>query len=257
MKTLKRADLEEEIQSGVYRFKVFAKHDVTAAFSGRRFRMNFAPGANRSVVAAHRKHFCELAGVPFERLIWLDQVHGSNIARVDKEDAGRGAKHAETALKGTDAAITHASNLTLSIHTADCAPVFFFDPAKRTIGMAHIGWRGAEQRLASKMVHAFRIQFLTKPENLMVAIGPMIRSCCYEVGPEFRTAFGPSVHHRSHGLFFDLAGWIEAELKSEGVLAERIYDSALCTVCENDRFPSYRKEGSEVRHMMSVLALNE
>lgn len=256
MKGLKQARLEE-VEAGCYRFKKFSKHAVTAAFSGRRFRMNFMSGCNPSLVIAHRKHFCRLLGLPFGNLIYLDQVHGANIARVGAHEAGKGIRSLDDSLRGTDAVLTNVTNVTLSIHTADCAPLFFFDSKKRAIGMAHIGWRGAEKRLASKMVQAFRVQFLTQPEHLMIAAGPMIRSCCYRVGPEFQDAFGAFVAKRETGFYFDLFQWISDDLKSEGVLPQQIQDSGICTVCQNNRFPSYRKEGESVRHMLSVLALNE
>ena len=256
MKVLKRAELEE-VAEGCYRFKKFSKHAVTAAFSGRRFRMNFSPGGNASLAIAHRKHFCQSLGLAFGNLVYLDQVHGTNIARVGAREAGKGIRSLEDSLRGTDAVLTNVTHVTLSVHTADCAPLFFFDPKKRGIGMAHVGWRGAEKRLASKMVQAFRIQFLSQPEHLMISIGPMIRSCCYQVGPEFQEAFGGFVEKRPGGFYFDLFGWICDDLKSQGISQVQIQDSGICTVCDNKRFPSYRKEGEKVRHMLSVLALNE
>ena len=91
----------------------------------------------------------------------------------------------------------------------------------------------------------------------MIAMGPMIRSCCYQVGPEFQKAFGAFVEKRANGFYFDLFRWISDDLRSEGILETQIQDSGICTVCQNKRFPSYRKEGESVRHMLSVLALNE
>lgn len=230
---------------------------MTAAFSGRRFKMNFVPGAGSSLVIAHRKHFCQLLGLAFGNLVCLDQVHGTNIVRVGTHEAGKGIRSVEDSLHGTDAVLTNVTQVTLSVYTADCAPLFFFDPKKRAIGMVHLGWRGAEKRLAAKMVQAFRIQFLTQPGHLMIAVGPMIRSCCYQVGAEFQDAFAGYVEKRADGFYFDLFKWICDDLKSEGVSAEQIQDSGICTACQNNRFPSYRKEGESARRMLSVLALNE
>ena len=256
MKVLKPARLKKDLENGCYQFRVFHRHGATGAFSSRRFRMDFCPGGNRSVVVAHRKHFCDLAGVPFETLVYLEQIHGANIVRVGMEEAGRGARDAHKALQGTDAVVTDTPRLTLSVHTADCAPIFFVDPTRRAIGMAHVGWRGAANRLVSKVVQAFRIHFLSKPADLVIAVGPMIRSCCYQVGAEFQEPFASSISKRSDSLYFDLFGWIMAELQLAGVGPQQVHDSGICTVCENDRFPSYRKEGSRVRHMLSVLAIH-
>jgi len=251
----KKAELKRDARSGCYFFKAFRKHKVIAAFSSRKFRVNFTPDTQDSLTVAHRKAFCKLAGVSFEKLVGLEQVHGANIVKVGVEEAGKGARSNSDAIKGTDAAMTDVPGITLSIRTADCAPLFFLDPRHRAIGLAHIGWRGANERLASKIVQAFRRQFLSKPGDLIVAIGPAIRSCCYEVGPEFRDVFGPFVTKRDSKFYLDLIGWVFEELRSEGVEPNQIRDSFFCTSCLNAEFPSYRKEGAPARRMWSVLTL--
>ena len=255
MEKIKKAELRKEAKSGCYFFKAFRKYKAIAAFSTRRFRINFTPGGQDSLVVAHRKLFCQFAGVPFEKLVSLEQVHGANITKVGVDDIGRGIRSEADAIRGTDAALTDARGVALSIRTADCAPLFFLDLKHRAIGMAHVGWRGASERLSSKMVQAFRRQFLSKPEDLVVAIGPMIRSCCYQVGSEFHDVFGTFATKRDSNFYFDLPGWIMEELRSEGIDRDQIYDSMLCTHCLNADFPSYRKEGASVRTMWSVLML--
>ncbi len=250
----KKAELRKDVRSGCYFFKTFRKHKTIAAFSTRQFRINFTPDTKDSLTIAHRRAFCRLIGVPFDKLIALEQVHGANIVKVGEADAGKGARANSDAIKGTDAAVTDVPGLVLAVRTADCAPLFFLDPRHRAIGIAHIGWRGASERLASKIAQAFRRQFLSKPSDLIVAIGPTIRSCCYEVGSEFRGVFGPFVSKRGSSFYFDLVGWILEELRSEGVERGQIRDSFFCTSCLNEEFPSYRKEGAKVRHMWSVVA---
>lgn len=255
MKTAKRAELKKDKTGGCYSFSSFRRRKTVAAFSTRHFRVNFLPGGANSLTIAHRKAFCNLARVDFEKTVCLEQVHGANIVRVGGEEGGKGTRSLEDAIQGTDAAMTDTKDIVLSIRSADCAPVFFLDTRHRAIGMAHVGWRGASERLTSKMVQAFRRQFLSRPGDLLIGVGPMIRSCCYEVGSEFRNVFGPFVSKRNSGFHFDLFGWIVEELRSEGIGLDQIRDSQFCTACSNDMFPSYRKEGEQVRHMWSVLVL--
>lgn len=251
----KPAELRKEPKSGCYFFKAFRKYKAVACFSSRRFRINFMPGTNSSVTIGHRRAFCRTAGMPLENVVCLEQVHGANIVRVGSSDRGKGTRSDENAIKGTDAALTDVKGVGLVTRTADCAPLFILDPRHEAIGMAHVGWRGASERLTSKVIQAFRRQFLSKPGDLIVAIGPMIRSCCYEVGPEFRDVFGPFISKREASYYFDLTGWILEELRSEGIGRSQIRDCLFCTSCRNDEFPSHRKEGAAVRHMWSLLSL--
>ena len=255
MKTINKAALNKTSKGGCYKFRVFRKLKAVAAFSSRRFRVNFNPEVTGSITIAHRKLFCQVVKVPFEKLVCLEQVHGAGIVKVGAQDAGRGASLHSESIKGSDASLTDERGIVLAIRTADCAPLFFMDKRHRAIGMAHVGWRGASERLASKLVQAFRRQFLSKPSDLIVGIGPMIRSCCYQVGPEFRDVFGSFVTERDQHYYFDLVGWICEELRAEGIEAKQIHDSLLCTSCYNKEFPSYRKEGAKVRHMWSILML--
>jgi YfiH family protein len=251
----KPSAVKKDPESGSYSFLPFRKARAAAAFSSRRFKIDFRAGSNASVVTAHRRHFCDRAGVPFRNLVTLEQVHGANIVRVGMKEAGNGSRSNNDWIRGSDAVLTNESELVLSIRTADCAPVFFLDPARVAIGLAHIGWRGASEHLASKMVQAFRSQFLSKPGDLLIGIGPMIRACCYQVGEEFQGVFGKFVAARDQKLYFDLTAWIKNELKSEGILANRLIDSRLCSACLNDQFPSFRKEGENAGRTLSVLAL--
>lgn len=256
MKVIKRAELKKNVKSGCYSFRAFRKHKAVAIFSSRRFRINFTPGTRESITIAHRKIFCRLNRLELDNFVCLEQVHGANIVRVGESDMGKGVRSNSDAFKGTDAALTNILGVVLAVRSADCAPIYFLDTRKRAIGIAHVGWRGANEKLPSKMIQAFRRQFLSKPEDLIIGFGPMIRSCCYEVGAEFRDVFGSYVFKRDARYIFDLPGWITEDLKSEGIGIEQIYDSQFCTSCMNDEFPSFRKEGAKVRHMWSVLTFN-
>lgn len=250
------AHVKYDSKNDVYEFKEWRKSGVLAAFSGKHYRMNFTDTALPSVVIASRRNFCEKVGVAFDQLVCLEQIHGANIIRVDPKEAGRGAKSKEDAIPGTDGVISNAKGVVLAVRSADCAPIFFFDPVRKAIGLAHIGWRSANAGLASKMVQALRVQFLSKPEDIIVAVGAMIRPCCYEVGEELEHEFKGFVKVVKPGKYhLDLSGFITNQIMGEGVPEKNIQDSHLCTCCNSDAFHSYRKEKQDVRHMLSVLAL--
>jgi copper oxidase (laccase) domain-containing protein len=99
--------------------------------------------------------------------------------------------------------------------------------------------------------------------DIQAAIGPSIRVCCYEVGDEVMASFAergrdigqvsrPGPRGRRH---LDLVEENRAQLMASGVSEEKIFDSGLCTFCENDRFYSFRKEGGGVGRIFGVIGL--
>ena len=178
-----------------------------------------------------------------------EQVHGASVALV------AGPIELGPPIAGCDALLTHCRDVALWIRTADCLPLFFADLARRAVGLAHAGWRGLAACLPARMVAAFRHAYHTRPEELRVAIGPAIRACCYEVGPEFGERFGPFVRRARGRLTCDLIGAAVAQLRASGIRAEHVLDSERCTACEPQRWFSLRREGPAAGRLVSGILM--
>lgn len=87
-----------------------------------------------------------------------------------------------------DGLITNQKNIVLGILTADCAPLFIYDPKNKIIGAAHVGWKGAYNKIAIKMLNLF-LKKGSKVENLIAVIGPCISQKNYEVKNDFKSKF--------------------------------------------------------------------
>lgn len=181
------------------------------------------------------------------RVVEAEQVHGSSIALVDRE------QDVTQHLPGCDALLTRLPRVALLARTADCLPIFFADWRRGVIGMAHVGWRGLIGRLPLRMIAAFRHLTHSPAEDLHVAIGPGIRSCCYEVGPEMIDRFGAFVQRREGRLMCDLIGAATAQLQQGGVRAGHILDTGRCTACEPQHWFSLRREGPTTGRMTSFI----
>ena len=100
--------------------------------------------SSRDVVDAFAALLREnVLGLPLggeDRLVWMDQVHGSVVAVVDGPQDGPVA--------GTDALVTATPGLVLGVLAADCVPVLLYDPQRRVIGAVHSGWRGTARNIA-------------------------------------------------------------------------------------------------------------
>ncbi len=196
-------------------------------------------------------------GINGRDLIRPFQVHGASVRTVDRRFKGRGAFDRLSALKETDALITAQRFLPIAVLTADCLPVFLFDPRKRVIAIIHAGWRGVNKRIITTAIQKMSGVFKTSAEDLIAVLGPAMRSCCYEVGREFIGFFGRNVvSTRDNKLYFDLAGAAAEEMREAGISVNSIFDTNICTSCLNGEFFSYRREGTGAGRSMSVLELS-
>ncbi len=196
---------------------------------------------NRRVAAAA---FLAQAAAP-AGTVEAEQVHGTSLAAVEQPT--------RSPLPGCDGLMTARPGLALLIRTADCLPVFFTDPLQGVVGLAHAGWRGVAAGLPARMVAGLRHYYHSRPEALQVAIGPAIRACCYEVGPEFARWFEPFLQTRGGRTYCDLIGATVAQLRQAGVRPERLLDSGVCTACHLEEWFSLRREGAATGRLTSVI----
>lgn len=178
-----------------------------------------------------------------------EQIHGASLALVG------GAVASPRQVAGCDALMTRTPGVVLTMRTADCLPIFFADLDREAVGLAHVGWRGLAASLPARMVAAFHHAYQSASDRLTVAIGPAIRACCYEVGPEFAARFGPFVRMRGKRRTCDLIGAAIAQLVDGGVPRRRILDCGRCTGCETERWFSLRREGQGTGRMTSLIML--
>jgi YfiH family protein len=191
-------------------------------------------------VAENRRRSVAQLELPGEALVTVHQVHGREVAVVDRPWPHGGAPRA-------DAMVTNRPGIALGILSADCAPVLLVDPEARVIGAAHAGWRGALGGVTDATVEAMT-KLGADPSRIHAAIGPCIAYRSYEVGPEFPRPFmeqsganadffAPST--REGHRMFDLAGYLGRRL---GALELSFVSGVPYDTCrEEERFFSYRR----------------
>lgn len=157
-----------------------------------------------------------------------------------------------------DALITTHGGTLLSVRTADCLPILLTDVRQRAVGAVHAGWRGTVLGIAMNTVRAMEREYGSKPEDLRVAIGPGIGSCCFEVGPEvaaqFETLF-PERDDLQTRVKLDLVEANVRQLIGAGVSFQHIDAARICTCCDGDLFHSFRKNREAAGRMTSVIGL--
>lgn len=188
------------------------------------------------------------------RLVQLEQIHSNIIHDVQNiKSSGRG-----------DGLISTTPGIMPVIETADCTPLFFWHPDGSIGGVIHIGWRGLFQGIEKKLVE--RLLFKnTDLSQFRFVLGPAIERDCYEVGPELfhqfsGKSYGANIFTASLGenkrkYLMDVKRGIVLSLRESGIPGGNIQDLGLCTYCESDRFPSYRRQKGTGQRIDNFLLL--
>ncbi len=196
----------------------------------------------------NRKHGCARLGIEVNNLVFANQTHSNTIKVASQKDQclnylGSTKLFHES---GLDGLITDQAGIVLTILTADCLPVFFYDPIKSVVGLAHSGWKGTLAELPVAMVEVFKTTYGSAPADIEIRLGPSINKCCYRVDQtpdkridQFVERYGPQVQNEG---FLDLRFALRTQLKQCGVRPEKIKLEAPCTGCTNDFFSSYREK---------------
>ena len=178
-------------------------------------------------------------GCKKESLITLNQKHSDQVIYFKNE---RSAKNKLTG----DAMVSEVKNIGISILTADCAPVLFYDPNKKIIGCAHSGWKGALNGIIRNTVKKFN-ELNSNNNDLIAVVGPCINKKNYEVKVDFFEKFisqdknNESFFRKisSEKYVFDLRGFINKELSNLNI--KNIDNIEMDTFSERELFYSYRR----------------
>ena len=191
--------------------------------------------------------------------VFTKQIHSDIVERVGKEHRGRGlcfeAEH------GCDALVTNETDVALTVFSADCTPILFYDPVCKAIGAAHAGWRGTASGIAAKTVQKMCTEFGCRPENIRAAIGPCISQCCFETDADVPNAMldalaqaaAPAIRIAGGKYYVNLKLLNAIFLRQAGVA--RIDIAEACTACEPMRFWSHRRVGNERGSLAAIICL--
>ena len=178
---------------------------------------------------------------PHNNLIRMNQVHGNTIVSITQQTE-------LSTLPTCDALITNVKNIPLMVMVADCIPLLMYDPVNRAIAAIHAGRTGVFSKIVPKTISKMKTLYNTHANDLLIAIGPSIHQCCYEVGEEIKEeakelGYAYSIKEVDSSYTLDLLSIVKRQLKAVNVNADNIDISTYCTACSTNYFYSYRKEG--------------
>jgi|GEM_PF-1014706 len=215
---------------------------------------------NWESVVSNREKFFESLGIEMKNVVFFQQVHGSNVKIVKKEDLGSGVFYPETEIKNSDGGITKEKGIFMAIKTADCMPMIGFDPIEKIVFAVHIGFKSLIQGIHLKALVKL-LSLGSKPENLVIYIGPSIKkeSYSFNINDVFQenldlidwTDFYLEYKEK---VYLDLPGFLERDLLEMG-LKEKNLDISPIDTFESKRFFSY-KRGNKFERFVSVIGIS-
>lgn len=261
-----------EIQDFKYiTFPSFEKYDdLLHCFTTRRggvsqgefesMNIGFSTGDSDENIRRNIEIMAEMLNIDVNDIVKTYQTHTNTIKYVTEEHKGK--IFGKSLFKDVDGIYTDKRNIALMSFHADCTPVFFYDPVKKIIGLAHAGWRGTLLNIAGRMVKAFVSDFNSDPKDIKAAIGPSLGSCCFEVDKDVadlflseNEEFKKYMEIKVPKYHFNLWEINKYLLMKEGIREEDIEISGICTKCNNDLFFSHRAQGGKRGLLAGILMM--
>lgn len=215
-------------------------------------------GDDEHVVISRRERFAAAARFDFSAWTCADQVHGVDIRNVTASEVGAGRLALHDTLDGYDGLLTNLVGVMLVSFYADCVPLVFADPVRRVVGLAHAGWKGTVGGIAGAMVRRMSEDYGSDRKDILVAIGPAIGPCCYEVDDRVINAINQQLGRQVYSpgkAMVDLKEINREIMIREGVLSTNIDMSTSCTSCQNDLYFSHRAEHGKTGRMASWIGI--
>jgi len=164
-------------------------------------------------------------------------------------------------IKNIDGYFCKTSNLPIGVITADCVPILISHKDATAIAALHSGWKGTLKNITAHCWNHLKV-FDPNPKNWIVAIGPSIQNCCYQVGEEVSKLFIKKYHQYDVNLItpfqqhLNLSGIIHQQCKEIGFINVDIL--TVCTQCsvladKSHLLYSYRRNKTSLRQLSMII----
>jgi polyphenol oxidase len=237
-----------------YNFDIFKRYQPIQNFFSQKengsMKIASDPILMEKISRNRKKYFLEQNIIP-KKVVSAEILHRDLIKIVGAKDGGK-------VISGADGLITLNKDIYLSITSADCLPIFFFEPEKEIVGMVHAGWRSLEKNILANAIKKIK-ELGGQPENILVGIGPSICQRHYEIGPEVAkkfTKYPETIRQVGKKIYLDIKKIAELQLLELGLEGKNIEISPECTFeFPGKYFSARRDQKKEVEAMMSLIGM--
>jgi YfiH family protein len=239
-----------------------SRHGGVSKHPYEALNLSLKVGDQEDNVLTNRIALIDAIGGDLRNVVCCEQVYEHQVAVVDKTDRGRGAIQLTDVIPGCDAMITNTPGVILMGLFADNLPIYFFDPFKRVIGLAHFGYNGKYGQItwetAKKMTQVFRCNYW----DIEVFIGPGLCKSCNLISEDkahhLKDAYpllNDFICKTDKGFSWDMISTNRRMLEIQGINPEKISSCNLCTSCGDNHFFSKARDGITGR-MAAVISLD-
>jgi len=226
--------------------------------------LGFNRNDNKNNVLSNFRLITDSLNIKFENLVLSNQIHDNRLKIVDEKDVGKGLL-VEGDIKGYDGLLTNVKNVTLVTFYADCIPIYILDPINNAIALLHSGWRSTYKDIAGVALELMKEKYKTCISSVEIVIGPSIGKCCFEIDRDvlelFKERFSISnemyTKNGNDKWLLDLQGVIIETLIKKGIKRDNIFNSKVCTKCNNDYFFSHRGDNGKTGSLCAIMQLKE
>lgn len=205
-------------------------------------------------VEENRRRAASALGVGSEAILVPRQVHGRGVIVVSGA-----TPTTEVEATAADAVVSDGPGLACAVRTADCVPLLLGDPETRRVAAVHAGWRGVVKGVVAATLDVM-VAHGSRPERLLVAIGPHISRQAFEIGEEVAVQLERASRARDavliepgHAPHADLGAILTSQLEMLGVPARNIELVPGCTFSDAASFYSYRRDGRHSGRQLSAI----
>jgi YfiH family protein len=253
---------------------VFTRNTGKSTGPFRSLNVSFGVGDDERNVKLNRNIISQC--IEEKDIVFADQVHGIRVIIFSedrktskrfgpdvsfasensdfvKEQIGLFDFDSEQRLIG-DALVTNISKKFLVVQVADCQSILIYDPVRKVVANVHSGWRGSIKNIIGRTIKMMNERFGCVSSDFIAGIGPSLGPCCAEFinyQKEIPKLFWKYKDNNQHFNFWSVS---YDQLGEAGVLAENVSLSRICTKCDQDRFFSFRGEGTTGR-FASIIGL--
>ncbi len=242
--------------------KVSTRHGGLSKGVYGEMNLSFTIGDDTDSVYDNYKMFSKDLGFNFDNIQRGYQVHGTDYAVVTEDNFEKFSSVPQ--FSDTDMLLTNLEDVPLVTLFADCVPLFLVDKKNKAICVAHAGWRGTVNEIATKAVMAMRDTYGTEKDDLLVGIGPSIHSCCFLVNDDVYEEFHKYPDYRqfikpvNNQYSIDLQNVNKYNLIKTGLVDEHnIEINEYCTSCEDVLLFSHRRQNRERGSLAGFLSITK